>query len=207
MPKKKILNKTPKKIKLDKKNLKKLFSNLQEKASSEPNANNKSKNPSRTLKLSAQENEFQDFIEIENSLPALERIARSQSGPVFVGGIPQRASAISNDNSSEDSFKYTAGGANGNANEPKYLSSPEHITSNIQRTDFNKIGRDFNQGFSPVNQEPMFMESSEAKADSPMQERRWEVERQDFDRERRKSPSEREETKYDKYTPDLPKSR
>jgi len=35
----------------------------------------------------------------------------------------------------------------------------------------------------------------------------WNVERTDFDRERKKDFKEREETKYDKYKPDLPKSR
>lgn len=205
MPKKKPSNKAPKKIKLDKKKLKKLFDNLSPHEKENDNSEI-SRNSKKPLKSTAQGNEFQDFIEIEDSLPSLERIALRQNGPVFIDGIPQRPSAVSESTSSEDPFKYTTG-ANGNANEPKYLSSPEHITSNIERTDFNKIGRDFNQGFSPVNQESMFIESMEPKIESPMQEKRWEIDRQDFEREKRKNPFERDEAKYDKYTPDLPKSR
>ncbi len=149
---------------------------------------------------------FRDFaIGEEVSAPVLERIASSQQGPVFFGRAQQTSgTAIGNENE-QDSFKY-AGGNNRN-NEPKYIDSDSHLKSNAERIDINRIGRDFQPGISQISQEAMFMQSPEARADSQMQEKTWNPERMDFEREKRKNPLEREETKYDKYKPDLPKSR
>lgn len=200
--------KKSKKIKLNKKKLEKLFSSIPkenkvDKKVNEENNNSKTKSSSSKIKIN--QSEFKEYLEIEDSTPALERLALSQPGPIFVGGIPQRNSSGTTGNSSSEQFKYTAGNP-ANPNESKYLSSPEHITTNVERTDFNKIGRDFNQQHF-VNQDTMFFHSAETQVDSPTQERRWEIEMQDFEKERRKSFSEQQEEKYKKYNPDLPKSR
>jgi hypothetical protein len=146
--------------------------------------------------------EFQSFMRRgESGAPVLERIAGSQIRPVFVGGIPQSSNAIPGEEKESDSFKYVPG--TGSANEPKYIESDSHMAVFSERVDSMKAGRDF-QG---APREAAFMSSAEARVESPLQERRWNAERPDFERERRKTQFEREEEKYDKYKPDLPKSR
>ena len=148
--------------------------------------------------------QFQSFMQDEDiSAPVLERIAGRQAGPVFVGGIPSGSQTIPGEEKSSDPFKYVPGNnANG---EPKYIDSDSHLTAQAERVDFLRAGR--NAEPWRINQEAAFVQSAEARTESSAQERMWGAERFDADRERRKNPREREETKYDKYKPDLPKSR
>ena len=156
-------------------------------------------------RLNPDDFEFNNFMKSSGrtSSPVLEEIAGSQINPIFVGGIPQSSNTISEEENESDPFKYVPGkNTNG---EPKYIGSDSHMTTGAERVDFNKLGRG---GFQPeINQENMFMQSAEAKFESSSQERVWSAERFDADKERRKNPVEREETRYEKYKPDLPKSR
>lgn len=162
------------------------------------------------VELNLDDFEFHNFIRgsDESSAPVLERIAGSQAGPIFVGGISQSQNTIPGEEKELDPFKYVPGqNANG---EPKYIDSDSHIRAAAERIDFAKAGRE-GTGFEPwkINQEAMFMQSPEAKFESQFQEKVWNAERFDEDRERerrRKNPLE-PETKYEKYKPDLPKSR
>ena len=147
--------------------------------------------------------QFRNFVQQEDSAPALERIAGRQAGPVFVGGISRGPQTIPGEEKSSDPFKYMPGN-NGNE-EPKYLDSDSHLTAQVERVDFSKVGR--NAEPWRVNQEVNFMQSQEAKFGTSSQEKMFGVERFDASREQRKNPMEREEAKYDKYKPDLPKSR
>ena len=149
---------------------------------------------------------FNDFMlsSEESSAPVLERIAGRQAGPVFVGGIPQSSQAISGEEKSGDPFKYVPG--NNPNGEPKYIDSDSHLSASTERADFAKVGRN-TEPWKDINQEAMFMQSAEARGETFAQERMWGAERFDAEREQRKNPMEREEAKYDKYKPDLPKSR
>lgn len=144
--------------------------------------------------------DFKPFMNSEEiSAPVLERIAGSGPRPIFVGGIPQSPLQNSGEESKSDSFKYVSGQNSGD--EPKYIDSDSHIRAEIERVDFNRIGR---EEFRPeIKQENMFMHSQEANLESQFQEKVWTAERFDIERERRRERSEREE----KYKPDLPKSR
>lgn len=134
----------------------------------------------------------------ESSAPVLEKIAGSGPRPIFVGGIPQSMNQIQGEDKS-DPFKYVSGQNSGD--EPKYIDSDSHIRTEMERVDFNRIGR---EEFRPeIKQENMFMHSQEANLESQFQEKVWAAERFDVERERRKDRSERD----DKYKPDLPKSR
>lgn len=148
--------------------------------------------------------EFNDFMLSSGgfSAPILERMALSEPGPIFVGGIPQGTRGTAEEGKDSDPFKYVAG--NNAAGEPKYIDSDSHITANPERVDFSRVGRNFEQ---VTNREAAFMQSPETKFESQFQERVWTAGRSDFEREKKKDFKEREEAKYDKYKPDLPKSR
>lgn len=157
------------------------------------------------VELNLEDFKFHDFVRDsdESSAPVLERIAGRQAGPVFVGGISRSSQTIPGEEKELDPFKYVpSNNANG---EPKYIESDSHITAQTERADFNKLGRN-PEFWKDISQEAMFMQSSEAKFESQFQERMRSAERFD-ERERKKNPNERDETKYDKYKPDLPKSR
>jgi hypothetical protein len=158
----------------------------------------------KDVELNLDNFEFHDFMSSDDSsAPALERIAGRQSGPVFVGGIPRSSQTITGEEKESDPFKYMPGGnANG---EPKYIESDSHITAVTERVDFNRLGRNV-EPWSNINQEAMFTQSSEARTESSSQERRWNPGRFD-ERERKNHGDERDDAKYDKYKPDLPKSR
>ena len=149
--------------------------------------------------------QFQSFMQDEDiSAPVLERIAGRQAGPVFVGGISRGPQTIPGEEKSSDPFKYVPGNnANG---EPKYIDSDSHLSASAERADFSKVGRNA-EPWRDVNQGAMFMQSAEARGETFAQERVWGAERFDAEKDRRKNPMEREEAKYDKYKPDLPKSR
>ncbi len=155
------------------------------------------------VNLNLRDFEFQDFARFsdESSSPVLERIAGAQTRPIFVGGIPQ-GSNTNSDEKESDPFKYVPGNnANG---EPKYIDSDSHIRAIAERVDFNRIGR---EGPTEINQEAMFVQSQEARFESQFQEKFESAERFDAGKNRKKHPFENEQAKYDKYKPDLPKSR
>ncbi|MEX2017247.1 MAG: hypothetical protein WD876_02140, partial [Candidatus Pacearchaeota archaeon] len=109
-----------------------------------------------------------------------------------------------NENNGKDNFKYMAG--DNAAGEAKYIES-QHITATTERVDFSRVGRQTSNPWENINQQAMFVNSPEARAESLAQERLFGVERFDSEKERKKDFRERDETKYDKYKPDLPKSR
>ena len=197
----------PKKQRKPKENLNEKKKILDELAESLKSAKKSGQEPGLedNIELNTENFEFSDFMSADSgSAPVLERMAGRQAGPVFVGGISRTPSAASGEEKSSDEFKYMPGNnANG---EPKYIDSDSHISAATERVDFAKVGRNF-EPWKDINQDAMFTQSAEARTDSSAQERMWGAERFDVERERRKNPMEREEAKYDKYKPDLPKSR
>ena|SRR3990172_2505242 len=198
----------PKKKKIDREILSELAESLKKKLkeeseNDEENGKDDESDLEESVELTPENLEFDNFMRTSSgfSAPVLERIAGSGPQPIFVGGISQGTAAFSGDEKEADPFKYVAGNA-GNG-EPKYIES-EHMTANAERVDFSRVGRNF----EPMpTREAAFMQSPEAKFESLTQERRWDPERFDLERERKKDLREREETKYEKYKPDLPKSR
>ena len=195
----------PKKKKVEKKDesiLDELAASLKKKLAEE-NEHEKESELEKDAEINLNNVEFDNFMLSSSgfSAPVLERMALSEPGPIFVGGIPQGPAATGGNGKESDPFKYVPG--NGDANEPKYIDSDSHITAKTEVVDFSRVGRNF----EPMTREATFMQSAEARFESQFQERMWNAERTDFDRERKKDFKEREETKYDKYKPDLPKSR
>lgn len=155
-------------------------------------------------RLNLENFDFVNFAGLdETSAPVLERIAGSQARPIFVGGIPQFSNTIPGEEKESDPFKYVPGqNADGG---PKYIDADSHERAAAERVDFNRLGR---EGFQPeINQEAMFTQSPEARFESQFQEKVWTAERFDTEKERRRSQPGHEEQKYEKYKPDLPKSR
>jgi len=66
------------------------------------------------LELNLGDLEFSQFMQPSEPLvdkaPVLERIAGSQPGPVFVGGIPQTPFTVPGEEEKTDEFKYVPGG-------------------------------------------------------------------------------------------------
>lgn len=143
--------------------------------------------------------DFSSFEERDSS-PILERIAGRQMNPIFVGGIPASSSADLSEEKNTEDFKYTPGQSS--ANEPKYLDSDSHLRGGAERVDFEKVGRNF-EPWRDINQEAMFMRSSEARGESSGPERIFTAERFDEQKERKK----RWDDDRGKYEPNLPKSR
>jgi hypothetical protein len=171
---------------------------------SEENENNGEGKSEEDSQLNLGNLEFQSFMQEKDiSAPVLEKIAGRQPRPIFVGGIHSAPNLIAGEEKESDSFKYVAEKNAGD--EPKYIDSDSHIRAIAETANLSTTGK---TGFREErNKEAIFIQSPEARVESSAQERVWDVERMDFEREKRKSQHEREETKYDKYKPELPKSR
>jgi len=153
--------------------------------------------------------EFSQFMQpsepLEGKAPVLERIAGSQPGPVFVGGISQTPQTIPGEEKETDESKYLPG-RTGN-DEPKYIASDSRISIEPTPIDLMKVGRRQPEIIPQVDQEAFFMRSEpNSQIESPVSERKWGVERIDTERAGRKDPLEENEAKYEKYKPKLPKS-
>ena len=188
-----------KKIVIDEKKLTALFDKLS-KDEIDENGDEKS-NLEDDTELNLDNFEFQNFMRSSAgfSSPVLEKIVGGQPRPIFVGTVSQSSNETGGKTQESDSFKYVPGN---NADEPKYIDSDSHITASAERIDFS---RNRGQDFRP--REATFTQSAEARAESSSPEKMWNAGRVDFEKERRKDHREREETNYDKYKPDLPKSR
>ncbi|MCX6749167.1 MAG: hypothetical protein NTW17_00270 [Candidatus Pacearchaeota archaeon] len=141
----------------------------------------------------------------EEGSPVLERRAMSAPRPIFVGGIPQgNASGDADEGESKNGFKYVPGAAN--ANEPKYIPTSETAGTPAERINMETLGR--RQEFFPqANQEAFFERASESRGFSSQNAERFErTERFDIEKAGRSNPFERQEAKYEKYKPKMPKS-
>ena len=152
--------------------------------------------------------EFNQFIQpmhLEDiKAPVLERIAGSQARPVFVGGIPQTPVPVVGEEEKTDEFKYVPG-QEGN-DEPKYIESDSRISREPTPIDLRKVGREQTGIVPQVNQETFFMRSEPgSQVESPTPEMPWKAEQIDVGRAGREDPFRREEIKYEKYKPRLPK--
>ncbi|HUW43637.1 MAG TPA: hypothetical protein VMV95_01590 [Bacillota bacterium] len=151
--------------------------------------------------------ELDQFIQpmhFENiKAPILERIAGSQPGPIFVGGISRAPQTISGEEEKSNEVKYVPGQEENN--EPKYTESSSRISTEPERADFSKIGRETAQLNQP--QETFFMHPGfQSQTDSSESRRQWKAEQVDITRAGRENPLDRQETKYEKYKPKSPKS-
>lgn len=152
--------------------------------------------------------EFDQFIQpmhLEDiKAPVLERIAGSQAGPVFVGGISQAPQTILGEEKKSDEFKYVPG--QGGDEEPKYFEQDSRISREPTPVDLRKVGRE-TEIAPAANQEAFFMRSEPNSQIEPMtSEREFRTGRVDFERAGREDPFKKEETKHEKYKPKLPKS-
>ena len=157
------------------------------------------------LELNLGDLEFSQFMPSSepsgDRVPVLERIAGSQPGPVFVGGIPQTPVNISGEEKI-DEFKYVPG--QGGNDEPKYISSDSRISAELTPVDLMKVGRQTE--LIPQNQETFFMRSeSRSQIESPTFERGWKAERIDIEKAGRRDSFEEHDAKYENYKPKLPK--
>lgn len=153
---------------------------------------------------------FNNFVHSMHSLenlkdvkaPILERIAGSQPIPVFFGGGSQKRIELNEEKSGEkDAFGYIAG--KNTKNQPEYTEH-QHIIIEAEKIDFTKIGREAE--YTPkINQEKFFDETSEFRKSGFESQS---IER--LERARRLNTEnlgrEKEEVKYEKYKPRLPKS-
>jgi len=140
----------------------------------------------------------------EEGSPALERMALSAPRPIFVGGIPQGPATDADEGESKNGFKYMPGAAN--ANEPKYIPTSETAGTPAERVNMETLGR--RQEFFPqANQEAFFERASESRGFSSQNAEKFErTERFDIEKAGRSNPFERQEAKYEKYKPKMPKS-
>mgnify|MGYP001571125362 FL=1 len=148
---------------------------------------------------------FHQFMQPSENVraPILERIAGEQPKPIFVGGIPQ-GPATNLITEEKDDFKYFSGG--NNTNEPKYLGSDSHISAETRPINILDAGRRHNI-MPEVNQQAFFERASETKNFQSENVERFErTERFDTERAGRKDPFEKDNVKYEKYRPKLPKS-
>jgi hypothetical protein len=153
--------------------------------------------------------EFDQFIQpmhLEDiGAPVLERIAGSQPGPIFVGGIPQTPVTATGEEEKSDEFKYVPG-QEGNG-EPKYIESDSRISREPERVDFARLGREPTEMIPAANQEAFFRRAeASSQIESPTFERTGRVEQIDTGRAGREDPFRKEEIKYEKYKPKTPKS-
>lgn len=139
-------------------------------------------------------------VDAENA-PVLERIAGQQAAnPRFFSTTRQ---GETNPLSESDEFKYISSSEQGN--EPKYIASSEAITSRPEAVDMGKIGRNV---FEKTRNLPeIFRQSSEAGFGQGdwAREKTWGAERLDVENTGRKNPFEKDEIKYEKYNPKMPK--
>ncbi len=158
------------------------------------------------LELNLGDLEFSQFMPSSepsgDRVPVLERIAGSQPGPVFVGGIPQTPVNISGEEKI-DEFKYVPG--QGGNDEPKYISSDSRISAELTPVDLMKVGRRQTELVPQVDQETFFMRSEPQQTELSTPERTWKAERIDIEKAGRKDVFEENDAKYEKYKPKLPK--
>ena len=158
------------------------------------------------VELNLQDIGFNQFMQPSENVrsPVLERIAGSQPGPIFVGTIPQGPSSNNLGAEGKDDFKYLPGG--NNSDEPKYLGSDSTISAETRPLNILDAGRRHDI-LPEVNQQAFFERASEQRGfESASVERFERAERFDTARAGRKDPFEREDVKYEKYKPKLPKS-
>lgn len=151
--------------------------------------------------------EFSQFMpsseSSEERAPVLERIAGSQPGPIFVGGMSQTPVNIPGEEEKTDEFKYVPGREENN--EPKYIASDSRISAEITPVDLMRVGRGQTEPI-PKNQEAFFMHSElGSQIKSPTFEREWKAERIDIERAGRRDSFEEDDAKYKNYKPKLPK--
>lgn len=152
--------------------------------------------------------DFDDPIQNINTRinpPVLENIAGEQApNPRFFAPGAQGTFNPETGQSGGDSSSYIS--SIDQSNEPKYLSSTEQISSNIERVEaISKRDNAFSQQpRSEVTQEAFFRQSSEAGFGQSnwTRERTWET---DKSWEMDKRDKDREEVRYEKYDPKLPK--
>jgi hypothetical protein len=142
--------------------------------------------------------EFHQFMQSSEPLgdraPVLERIAGSQPGPIFVGGIPQTPVGISGEEEKTDEFKYVPG--RGGNDEPKYIASDSRISAEPTPVDLMEVGRKQTELIPQVDSETFSMHSEPQQTASPTFERAERVEKIDIERAGRKDPFEEEKAKY-----------
>ncbi len=150
---------------------------------------------------SLREMEFSQFIPSSESsvdkAPVLERIAGSQPGPIFVGGIPQTSVNIPGEEEKTDGFKYVPG--LGGDDEPKYIDSNSRISAEITPVDLTKVGRQTDL-IPQVDQEIFSMHAeSHSQISSPTFERAERAERIDIESTGRRDLFEEHGAKYKNY--------
>lgn len=201
MPKKK---RKSKKEKEEEKDLDSLFKEIIESKRKELGENDLEEETEKT-NLDLKDLDFQQFMEQtgQESSPVLERMALSGPRPLFVRGISQGQIDDNNGNGNNDHFKYIPG--TGNPDEPKYIASQEGIRGTGERIEIDTAGR--NQDVTPqFNQESLIEKAIESRGFSSQNfERTERVERFDAENAGRRDPFEKQDQKYEKYNPKLPK--
>ena len=160
------------------------------------------------LELNLGDLEFSQFMQSsepsEDRAPVLERIAGSQPGPVFVGGIPQTPFTMPGEEEKTDEFKYVPGHT-GN-DEPKYIASDSRISTEPAPIDLMKVGRRPTELIPQVDQEAFSMHSEpHSQIESSTPERGWRTERIDIEKAGRRDVFEENDAKFKNYKPKLPK--
>jgi len=147
--------------------------------------------------LNLEDLEFQQFMQSSESLadkaPVLERIAGSQPGPIFVGGIPQTLVNVPGEEEKTDEFKYVPGYTGDD--EPKYIASDSRIFPELTPVDLMKVGRRQTELIPKVDQETFSMHS-EPQQTAPTFERAERAERIDIEKAGRRDVFEKEDVKY-----------
>jgi len=150
--------------------------------------------------------EFSQFMQSsepsEDRAPVLERIAGSQPGPIFVGGIPQTPFTVPGEEEKTDEFKYVPGRA-GN-DEPKYIASDSRISTEPTPVDLMKVGRKQTELIPQVDPETFSMHSEPQQTVSPTFERAGKAERIDVEKVGRRDVFEENDAKFKNYKPKLP---
>ncbi len=157
------------------------------------------------VELNLEDLQFHQFMQssepLEDKAPVLERIAGSQPGPVFVGGIPQTAINVPGEEEKTNDFKYVPGG--GGNDEPKYIASDSRVSSELTPVDLMKVGRRPAEPVPQVNQETFSMHSEPHLPTVSTPEREFRAERIDIEKAGRRDVFEGEDVKY---KPKLPKN-
>jgi hypothetical protein len=145
--------------------------------------------------------------------PVLERMALRETGPVFVGTMPQGVSSQEKkENGEGEGVKYLPA-QDQDSQEPKYIESDSRITTQPTRINTVSLGRENplrqnSQNFQRANQQEFFERFSEGRSfGSPSVEKTWQTERFDVSQAGRENPLEVEKKEYEQYRPDLPSSK
>jgi hypothetical protein len=144
--------------------------------------------------------------------PVLERMALRETGPVFVGTMPQGVSSQGKkENGEGDGVRYLP--AQDQNEGPKYIESDSRITTQPARINTVSLGRENplrqnSQNFQRANQQEFFERFSEGRSfGSPSVEKTWQTERFDVSQAGREDPLKVEKKEYEQYRPDLPSSK